>query len=235
MPSWGVHLAVVKEVLNRVKIENKNDFIFGNVLPDVQNGYVIHGVSKVVSHKISHFDDFPKGVYGCHKRFYEIYGDSIYKDTMKLAYYTHLFTDDIWNREFYENKVCINDGKIEGFKLADGTIKKGTHESVRELKHSDFGTFSKYLISSNREITPEYDKSLIDKSNSIDIVDINENDLKKVFEYLNLQKAILKNIKIDDWEKKNINSKFKILSLEEAEEIFNKCVDEIVDELRRRK
>lgn len=232
MPGWGVHLAITKKILEKIDIKEKNDFIFGNILPDIQNGYVVKGISKIVSHKISHFDDFPKGVYGCHKRFYEVYGDSIFKDTMKLAYYTHLLTDDIWNREFYKNKALINDGKIEGVKLADGTIKKGIHESVRDLKHSDFGTFSKYLISSGREITPEYDNLLVEKSNSIDIVNINKKDLNKVFEYLNLQNAILKNINVNNFANKNIESEFKILSLKEAEEIFNKCVDEIVDELK---
>lgn len=224
MPAWGTHLATVKEILNSIEIENKNDFIFGNILPDIQNGYVIQGVSKIVSHKISHFDDFPKGVYKCHKKFYEVYGDSIYKDTMKLAYYTHLLTDDIWNREFYENKVIFSNGKPAGIKLHDGSIIKSEHENIRELKHTIFNDYSKYLIIDNKTITPEFDKTLITKANSLDIVNINTNDLKKVFQYFELQKAIIKSLKVD------IDLRF--FSIEEAENIFHKCVNEIIKDLK---
>ncbi len=30
--------------------------MFGNVTPDINNGYVIKNVSKIIAHKITHYD-----------------------------------------------------------------------------------------------------------------------------------------------------------------------------------
>ena len=68
MPSWGVHLGIANKVLKNIDNIDKNLFMFGNVTPDINNGYVIKNVSKIIAHKITHYDgekDF-KG----YRRFY---------------------------------------------------------------------------------------------------------------------------------------------------------------------
>ena len=41
MPSWGVHLGIANKVLKNIDNVDKNLFMFGNVTPDIKNGYVI--------------------------------------------------------------------------------------------------------------------------------------------------------------------------------------------------
>lgn len=40
MPSWGIHLTTAYDVVNRIKIEDKNNFLIGNFLPDAER-YVV--------------------------------------------------------------------------------------------------------------------------------------------------------------------------------------------------
>ena len=56
MPSWGVHLGIANKVLKNIDNIDKNLFMFGNVTPDINNGYVIKNVSKIIAHKITHYD-----------------------------------------------------------------------------------------------------------------------------------------------------------------------------------
>ena len=75
MPSWGIHLEIANRVSNKIEDVDKNLFMFGNVMPDINNGYVIRDVSKIIAHKITHYDgeqDF-KG----YRRFYIKYAKYI--------------------------------------------------------------------------------------------------------------------------------------------------------------
>ena len=111
MPSWGVHLGAAKKILEIVNIQEKNDFIFGNILPDIQNGYVIKDTSKIVKHRDTHYDDFPKTQFEYHNKFYGLYKENM-NNKVVLGYFVHLMTDSLWNKEFYTKKVKFEDGEI---------------------------------------------------------------------------------------------------------------------------
>ena len=53
MPSHIIHLAIASDILKKIKV-NKKDFIFGNILPDTLNGYMISNVRKA-DHSLSHY------------------------------------------------------------------------------------------------------------------------------------------------------------------------------------
>ena len=55
MPSWGVHLGIANKVLKNIDNIDKNLFMFGNVTPDINNGYVIKNVSKIILKDIEDF------------------------------------------------------------------------------------------------------------------------------------------------------------------------------------
>lgn len=52
MPRWGVHLVIANKILEKKTNIDKNSFLFGNILPDLQDGYLIPDVSNIVTHSI---------------------------------------------------------------------------------------------------------------------------------------------------------------------------------------
>lgn len=111
MPSWGIHLATTKKILEKINIENKNDFIFGNILPDILNGYLIKDVSNIVSHRDTHYDIYKQERFSSYKKFYELYKQDL-DNKVVLGYLVHLMTDNLWNKEFYNKKAIFDNDEI---------------------------------------------------------------------------------------------------------------------------
>lgn len=111
MPAWGIHLATTKKLLEKINIKDKNDFIFGNILPDILNGYLIKDVSNIVTHKDSHYDIYKGEKFSNYKRFYEKYNDKL-NNKVVFGYLIHLMTDNLWNKKFYNKKAIYRDDKI---------------------------------------------------------------------------------------------------------------------------
>ena len=111
MPAWGVHLVTVNEILKRINIDEKNDFIFGNILPDILNGYLVKNPSNIVSHLVSHYNDRTKEKFISYKVFYDLYKDKL-DNKVILGYLVHLMTDNLWNKDFYDKKVIYNNGEV---------------------------------------------------------------------------------------------------------------------------
>ena len=51
MPSWGMHLLVAKKLNEKINIEDYNSFLIGNLIPDLNNGFVVPDISKKMKHK----------------------------------------------------------------------------------------------------------------------------------------------------------------------------------------
>ena len=121
MPHWKTHIEIAKRCNEFLKF-NKSDytlFLFGNILPDINNGYVIKNVSKIIAHKITHYDgekDF-KG----YRRFYIKYAKYI-QDPVILGSLTHLMTDYYYNNITYTKKAIWDEQRenIIGVKLNNG-------------------------------------------------------------------------------------------------------------------
>ena len=45
MPSWAIHLKVAKELAKNMPKEDYQRFLLGNLLPDVNVGYLINPIS----------------------------------------------------------------------------------------------------------------------------------------------------------------------------------------------
>ncbi len=102
MPTWGVHLAVANKILEKKINIDKNSFLFGNILPDLQDGYLVPNISNIVDHKINHYD-FSNG--NCvYENFYNIYKLK-FDNPVILGYFTHLITDYCFNKKFEEKYV----------------------------------------------------------------------------------------------------------------------------------
>ncbi len=123
MPAWGVHLATARNILEKVNIKNQNDFIFGNILPDILNGYLIKNVSNIVIHRDAHYDTYQKERFCSYQIFYEQYNQKL-DNKVVLGYLVHLMTDNLWNKEFYNKKVVFDNDKIVRTKSIRWKCKK---------------------------------------------------------------------------------------------------------------
>ena len=159
MPSWGVHLGIANKVLKNIDNIDKNLFMFGNVTPDINNGYVIKNVSKIIAHKITHYDgekDF-KG----YRRFYIKYAKYI-QDPVILGSLTHLMTDYYYNNITYTKKAIWDEQRenIIGVKLNNGKQIKCNKEELRKLKRNDFRIYADYVQREDERKKTLYDKTV---------------------------------------------------------------------------
>lgn len=111
--------------------------------------------------------------------------------------------------------------KLLGLKLLGGKVKESNHEIVRKIKQRDFKIFADYLFNKEEIVEPIYDESLINKSNVIDIININKEDIKKSIDYINEEKE--KSLIIDT----NLN--YETFTQKEIENVFSEVIEEIIN------
>lgn len=236
MPSWGIHLSVANSVLKEIEKnkkltdEEKNQFLFGNILPDVNTGYVLSGVSNIISHKDTHFElkEF-KGVYESnpgYKNFYEKYRNQ-FENPVLLGYYTHLMADYYFNTNTYSKYTLFNeDNKKIGVKLNDGSCIFTNGDEQRRLKANDFKIFSYYLYENNKVQVPKYDEKIVCLAQDLSDLNLIDNDVKIATNYIEncSQKPefVYKMIEEQD---------YKLYTKDELKNTEQKCIDFIVKNL----
>ena len=190
MPGWIMHLVTAEEVRKQLEVD-KDSFLFGNILPDVYNGYIVSNLSHKIEHKISHYDTKQK----IEEKIYSLPGVQAFVEKNKsilennsvaLGYLTHLMTDYYWNKKTFTKKYIYNEqGKVGKVRLKDGRILQ-THDKLEAmyLKQGDFKVFSKFLLNNNTISKPKYQEQLIEKSNEMEGLHVNKQDLYQVFSYL---------------------------------------------------
>ena len=224
MPSWGIHLGVANKLSNNIKNIDRNLFMFGNVVPDINNGYVVKDISKIISHKITHYDgevDF-KG----YRKFYNKYINNI-KNPVVLGCLTHLMTDYYFNNITYSTKAIWGNGKVVGLKLNDGKEIKCDKETVRKMKVNDFKIFANYIYKSHELSNIKYDEKMLSINPIVEEFDITKEDTEKTIQYLNDYIQNKKSI-IDKCE----NREYQIFTQNEMEEISENCKIFILDFLK---
>lgn len=111
--------------------------------------------------------------------------------------------------------------KLLGLKLLGGKVKESNHEIVRKIKQRDFKIFADYLFNKEEIVEPIYDESLINKSNVIDIININKEDIQKSIDYINEEKE--KSLIIDT----NLN--YETFTQKEIESVFSEVIEDIIN------
>lgn len=102
MPTWGMHLLTAKKLNKKLKINDYNLFLIGNIITDINNGYLVSNVSKVISHKDTHYYSGKKNEKTGEIMFYDVEkfiqdNKENLKNPLVLGYITHLLTDVYWN------------------------------------------------------------------------------------------------------------------------------------------
>ena len=173
MPNWKIHLEIAKRLNQKFNYTQKKleEFYLGNILPDINNCFIVKDISTKLEHKYTHYQDeieIPS-----YKNFEKIYKNKIYGEPIIFGYYIHLYTDYTWNNYFYTN---FNDNeKLRGL----------THEEKRTLKQDDFKVYNNLFIDNKPKFLNK--ENLVEKSKKIDRISINKEDIEKVEKFLDEQ------------------------------------------------
>lgn len=170
MPNWKTHLEISKQ-LNKYLNYNKEEydlFALGSILPDINNGYLVKDVSKIISHKITHFDTSNENNY---TEFYNKY-QNIMDNPLILGYFTHIYTDFNWNNNFYTKVECVPKNNENKTKL-------------RKEKQSDFLVYNSKFIENTIDVA-DIDK-MLEECKKIEEISIIKEDIMKAKQFLDNQ------------------------------------------------
>lgn len=190
MPSWAIHTIVANKISERINI-NKNSFIFGNIVPDINTAYLVEDISKKLSHMDTHFtkeEDLKEIKFNTEniKRFKEEYKNKM-NNPIVLGSFTHLLTDSLWNKMTFEEHYLYDEEKnFKGIKLHSGEIIECEKRQATTMKQKEFREFGTKLLKENRNIIfPVFSKEIVKDVVEIKELNITEEDVIKVVKYLN--------------------------------------------------
>ncbi|MBQ8299063.1 MAG: hypothetical protein IJX99_10430 [Clostridia bacterium] len=171
MPNWKTHLEISKRLNEKYKFNEKDYelFLIGSILPDINNSYVVTNISKKISHDITHFrnKEIPSYIL-----FYEKYKMEIDShNPLFVGYVTHLFTDYMWNNNFY---TSIKKRKLE----------ETDKEKLRIMKQSDFKIYNNKFMDDFIDIKYNSYESILEEIKKISEVDIIKKDIETVCDAL---------------------------------------------------
>lgn len=203
MPSWGIHLVTACDVANKIKIEDKNNFLIGNFLPDAER-YVVKDFSIYVTYNISHFAKRIK-INGVEEKLPD-YNSFINKykqnlnNSIVLGYLIHLITDYYWNNLTFSKYTASNEnGEVIGVLINETDLLSGDKELRRILKQKDFSNFDKEVIQTKKYELPIFSNSCIKELEILEETKYNLTDILKIIDYVNTMIKTKENEKIDNY------------------------------------
>ncbi|MDO4797138.1 MAG: hypothetical protein Q4A01_03860 [Coriobacteriales bacterium] len=135
MPSWNIHTAHVERLLGEESPESLgichvDDFLFGNLVPDVYVGYMVTNPTRKIAYRDTHFSDPTFIPAPDASRFYNLYVRDKDANDVVLGAWTHLLCDHYYNL------------RTTGY-IASIGVEPG--EQTRIRKQADFDLFGRTL------------------------------------------------------------------------------------------
>lgn len=222
MPTWGIHLLTARKVNKRLNIKDYNSFLIGNIITDINNGYVIPNISKVIAHKNTHYyseEETGKIIFYDVERFVKDNNKNL-ENPLVLGYITHLLTDSYWNALTYEKHgVYDKNNKLIGLKLNNGKNLIVDGEERRKTKTNDFKIFTNYIYVNNLVDIPKYEEKVYDMSRKIKCIDLTKKDIEETINYLEMAKKGIPLLK----------KEYEIFTEQEMLENIDKCVESVIE------
>ena len=215
MPSWSIHLSLASKLKNSLKLTD--EFIIGNIMPDILIGYLIKNPSQIIDKNINHFQDGKPPIINIDK-FIKKYKKELKKPIIK-GYLAHLMTDKFYNEYTYKKHYLFTDGRPKVI-LNDGTKISALIEKPWQIKQNDFEIYGQKLINNNSIAR------IKEKIKNYDIIKecpLNENDLNKTITKIN---------KISNNKKTYNKSKLRMFTEEELNKIYEECYQNIYNKLK---
>lgn len=170
MPTWKTHIKIAKDLLKKLDLNESDQelFLIGNILPDINNSYVVKDIKVKIDHQKTHYvnDEIPS-----YQKFYNEYKDML-NNYLVLGYFVHLYIDYFWNNYFYK-KYNLNIDK----------------DKLKKMKQNDYLVYANKFIDEKISIK-DYDNILIN-SKLISNINIYKEDLINVLNYFNNLKPTL--------------------------------------------
>lgn len=170
MPAWKVHLEVAKRLKNFFKYNDEEYklFLLGSILPDINNAHFIKA-SKVIGHDITHFENPNKDIHNSYINFLDEV--KYLHNPLENGYFIHLYTDHLWNENFYTKKY-----------------RGGDHDVARIDKQNDFNLYANKYIDNNI-MSLDINKYLKD-INFTEKISLNLKDIEDSINYNNHTKKV---------------------------------------------
>lgn len=231
MPSWGIHLATATRICEKIDMD-KDSFLIGNLLPDINNGYLIKNVTCIRPYDETHYSKITningqEEILPNLELFYNENKENL-KDSIVLGYFVHLLTDYSWNKSAYLNHGVLNDKK-ERIGMIKNTkeIFYCDREKGRILKTNDFNIYSHMLYKRGKINLPNIKEEMLNEINKIKTVELYKQDLKILEEYLKDEKS--------QKEKEKIEKSYEIYTEDEIEKQFENTILFILDIIKKLK
>lgn len=179
MASAIIHLAIAKELKDKLDIDNLKDYYLGSIAPDI---------SKQIGEdrNISHFSNIMRDGIPNIDLFVKRYPTFKY-NSFNLGYFTHLYTDKIWEEE------VLNRIRTENcVKLLDGTILNLDPDEILNIIYSDYTNLNSQVIDEY-----ELDLSLFYEDFQIPDTTMKEIPIDKLDILINKMGIIIENSKKD--------------------------------------
>ncbi len=221
MPSWKLHLAVATEVLKKIQFENENEFLFGNVLPDI-NGYLNSDLSFILPHATTHYTFENKEKLNRREIVLE---DFLTKTTLKqlksslmIGYYSHLLTDYYYNILVIDKMLMFENNQFIGLKK-ENKIIECNFLNIDLYKRNDMNVFENELKIEVK--IPQFTNDLLEKTNSIAKFSLSEEDVKKIIK--TAEKLTSSN---------NLENEYVLFNFNEMFNHFDACVNFVCTSLK---
>ncbi len=140
MASAVLHLAIAKQLKDKLSIDSINDYYLGSIAPDISKQI---GENKTKSHFLTKKENEIPNIDLFVKRY-----PTFKYNSFELGYFIHLYSDKLWQENIInkiKNENCI--------KLLDGTLLNSNDEEIINLIYSDYTTL-------NKQVIEEYDLDL---------------------------------------------------------------------------
>lgn len=217
MPSWPIHIALAHKLNKQLKLND--DFILGNIMPDILDGYVIkpsNKTEKKQSHYYSNKKINPENFVKENKN--ELHNPII------LGYLIHLLTDKFYNEETAKHFIKENNNL---YVVLNDNTKAPKNLETFAMKHQDLDKYGQMLAQNNQ------------LGNKITLNNNTFNNIKHLKQFNYNTNDIESTIKIiNDWiyNKINItNKEYKLYSQKELDEIYENCYQYILKYLKNLK
>jgi hypothetical protein len=183
MPGWTMHLKIAEEVSSHLPIQNYDDYMIGNLAPDIKNNFVIEA-DEPVQHCITHFS-VRKGIdNGVPNLGYFIEQFPQLHNSLVLGYYIHLLTDYFWNTKFSGEHLIYDTTQAPACVKGIATVCNGiipvTPGEFLKIKHSDMFNYGNTITLSRYDFrTSAYFKIEADK-----LFQITEGEISRTEEFV---------------------------------------------------
>ena len=227
MPAWPMHLLIAKTINKKIKLKgnNSNQFIIGNLLPDIYSGHIIDDTSKVLDYELSHYGKVIK-ING-HDYMLPDYEEYIERNELKgnyvaLGYLSHILADYFFNQYSFELKYIKDDkDQVVAIRNKAYEIIKSNSDMARVTKQNDFKLYSNYILLNNKFKDININNEVEKKAKEIKQINVEYDDLLKMEKYV---KNMLKDKNL---EKLN-EDVLEMFSKKELDNMLKMCEDFIL-------